>query len=160
MDAVFLDIKDIDGDSDIKGFEKKIEILSFNHGISLPVTGDVSNENRTSGRPNIQDLALTKFVDKATVKLNQKCVEGANLGEVTLTIGRNDKGTILPFLVYKLKDVIISSINISGGGDGKPIENFTLNFSEINWTYTVQKQEGGKEGEVKAGWSVAKNEAS
>jgi len=161
MDAIFIDIKDIEGDTDIAGFEKKIEVLSFSHGVAAQVTGDVSNENRTSGRPTHQDFTVTKFVDKATPKLNQKCCEGANLGEVTVTVGRNDAGTLLPFLIYKLKDCVISSDSIGGGsGGGKPVETLTLNYSRVEWKYVVQKQAGGKEGEVVGMWDVAANKAA
>ncbi len=158
MDAIFMDIKKVEGDSDIKGFEKKIELLSFSHSVAQQVTGDVSNENRTSGRPMHQDFTVTKFMDKATPLLNQHCCEGTNLGEVTITVGRNDKGKILPFMVYKLKDVVISSVSVGGGGGGKPVETVSLNYTGINWDYTVQKQEGGKEGVSKGSWDLAKNQ--
>ena len=160
MDAIFIDIKDIEGDSDIAGFEKKIEVLSFSHGVAAQITGDVSNENRTSGRPMHQDFTISKYVDKATPKLNQKCCEGANLGLVTITVGRNDAGTILPFMVYILKDVVLSNVSIGGGTGGKPVETLSLNYSAVEWKYVVQKQEGGKEGEVVGKWSVAQNKSA
>ena len=160
MDAIFLDIKDIKGDSDIKGFEKQIEVLSFSHGVAAQVTGDVSNEQRTSGKPMHQDFSLTKYADTSSPLLNQKCCEGANLGDVTVTIGRNDKGVILVLYTYIMKDVILSSVSIGGGGGGKPVESLTLNYSRIEWHYTSQKQEGGKEGEIVGKWDLSKNVAA
>ncbi len=160
MDAIFLDLPDIPGDSSIKGFEKKIECTSFSHGVSAQVTYDVSNENRTSGRPSHQDLTLTKYVDSATPLINQKCCEGANLGTVTVTIGRNDSGTILPFLIYTLDDCIISSASCSGGGGDKPTESISLNYSAIDWTYVSQKEAGGQAGKIVGVWDVSTNEAA
>lgn len=160
MDAIFLDIKDIPGDSDISGFAKQIEVLSFSHGVAAQVTGDVSNTNRTSGRPMHQDFSLTKYVDKASPSLNQQCCEGKSIGKVTVTIGRNDDGEILPFLVYVLTDCVISSVSIGGGGGGKPVESVTLNYSKIEWKYTSQKETGGKEGEVVGKWDLAENKAA
>jgi hypothetical protein len=42
MDAIFLDIPDIKGQSTIKGFEDKIEILSASHGVAMQITGSPS----------------------------------------------------------------------------------------------------------------------
>ena len=161
MDAIFIDIKDIPGDSDIKGFEKKIEVLSFSHGVAAQVTGDVSNTNRTSGKPHHSDFSFTKYTDGASPLINQKCCEGANLGTVTVTVGRNDKGVVLPFLVFIMDNVVISNVSIGGGAGGdKPVESLSLNYSRIQWKYTSQKAEGGKEGEIVGQWNLATNEAA
>jgi type VI secretion system secreted protein Hcp len=157
MEAIFLKIDSIKGDSDVDGHKEEIELLSFSHGVAQQVTGDVSNTQRTSGRPMHQDMVVTKYVDKSSPTINQNCCEAKNLGEVVLTITRNDEGNVLEFLVYKMKDVIISSVSTGGGGGGKPTETLSLNYSAISWTVTVQKKEGGKEGEVVGKWNLATN---
>jgi type VI secretion system secreted protein Hcp len=157
MESMFLKFKDIKGDSDVSGHKEEIEILSFSHGASIPVTGDVSNSQRTSGRPNLQDLTVTKFVDQATPTLYQRCCEGKMLGDVTLTVTSNEDGKVVDFLIYTLKDVVISSVSVGGGGSGKPVENLSLNYSHITWKVVVQKHTGGKQGEAVGKWDVAKN---
>ncbi|HCQ02810.1 MAG TPA: type VI secretion system tube protein Hcp, partial [Candidatus Latescibacteria bacterium] len=55
-----------------------------------------------------------------------------------LTIARNDSGEILPLIVFELEDVMISSASMSVGKDGGiPLENVTLNFTKITWTYSA-----------------------
>ena len=157
MDTMLLNIKDVPGTSQMTGFEKQIEVLSFSHGVAMQVTGDVSNTERTSGKPRMQDFHLTKYVDKSTPLLNQKCCEATNLGEVKLTIGRNDAGAVIPFIIYTLSDCIVSSVSVGGGGGDKPVENLSLNFSGIKWDYTSQKEAGGKDGVVAGSWDVAAN---
>jgi type VI secretion system secreted protein Hcp len=157
MEAIFMNISSIKGDSDVDGHKEEIELLSFSHGVAQQVTADVSNTQRTSGRPNHQDMVVTKYVDKSSPTLNQNCCEGKNIGEVKVTITRNDEGTVLDFLVYTMKDVVISSVSTGGGGGGKPVETVSLNYSAISWTVVVQKKEGGKEGEVVGKWNLATN---
>lgn len=160
MDVIVMDIPNVDGESQLKGFEKKIELLSFSHGVAMQVTGDVSNTERTSGRPNHQDFTGTKYMDKASPKLNQLLCKGAILGTVKITVGRNDKGAILALMLYELENAVLSSLSVGGGSGDKPVETLTINYSKITWTYNAQKEEGGKEGEVKASWDVSTNEGS
>ncbi|HEX5869547.1 MAG TPA: type VI secretion system tube protein Hcp [Longimicrobium sp.] len=157
MDTMLMKIKDVPGTTDMAGYEKQIEVLSYSHGVAMQVTGDVSNTERTSGKPRMQDFHVTKYIDKSTPLLNQKCCEATNLGEVQLTVARNDAGAVIPFIVYTLSDVVISSVSVGGGGGDKPVESISLNFSGIKWDYTAQKEAGGKDGVVAGGWDVAAN---
>jgi type VI secretion system secreted protein Hcp len=156
-DLIILNIASIPGQSQQTNFVGQIECLSYSHGVSIQVTGDTTNSERTSGRPNHQDFHLTKYVDKATPLLNQNCCMGQNLGAVTITVGRNDSGAFLPLLVYTLQNTVISSVSVGGGGGDKPVETLSLNYSAIQWQYTVQKEAGQQEGQVPGAWNVATN---
>ena len=157
MDVIILDIKDIAGESLLKGFENKIELLSFSHGIAMQCTGDPSNTERTSGKPNHQDMTVSKYVDLATCPLHAACNAATNLGQVKITCGRNDKGTVLPYLVYTLENVIISSASIAAGSGDKPTETLTLNYTKIAWDFTSQNSTSGKKGNNGAVWDLALN---
>lgn len=156
-DVIMLSITDVPGTSQITGYEAQIEVLSYSHGVSMQVTGDVSNTERTSGRPMHQDFHLTKYLDKATPLLNQKCCEASNLAQVIVTIGRNDGGSLIPLIIYTMENVIISSVSVGGGGGDKPVESISLNYSSIAWDYTAQAEESGEAGTVSGGWDVAAN---
>lgn len=160
MDVIIMDIPDIKGESQLDGFQDKIELLSYSHGVAMQVTGDVSNTERTSGRPNHQDVTVTKYLDRASPTLNQSCCEGKVLKTITVTVGRNDAGKIIPLIVYALENSILSSVSVGGGNGDKPVETITINYSKITWTYNPQKEEGGKEGEVKGVWDVSANKAA
>jgi type VI secretion system secreted protein Hcp len=152
-----LSITDVPGTSQITGYAAQIEVLSYSHGVSQQVTGDVTNTERTSGRPIHQDFHLTKYLDKATPLLNQKCCEATNLGQVIVTIGRNDAGSVIPLIIYTMEDCIISSVSVGGGGGDKPVESLSLNYASIKWDYTAQNEESGEAGTVSGGWDVSAN---
>ncbi len=157
MEAIFLKIDGVPGDSQVSGHEDQMEILAFSHGVSQQVTSDVSNKQRTSGRPNHQDLNITKYIDNSSPIMNQDCCKGVIHPEAVLTITRNDEGEVLDFLVITLKDVIISQISIGGSGGGKPTENISLNYSHITWEVKVQEKEGGSSGGNVGTWNLATN---
>jgi type VI secretion system secreted protein Hcp len=156
-DNIFMQIKSIKGQTQQTGFKDAIECLSYSHGVSIQVTGDTTNSERTSGRPNHQDFHITKYVDQATPLLNQNCCSGQNLGQVIITVGRNDNAAFLPILIYTLENTVVSSVSVGGGGSDKPVESLSLNYSAIQWQYTVQKEGGAKEGQVPGSWNVATN---
>nr|WP_298173493.1 Hcp family type VI secretion system effector [uncultured Pseudomonas sp.] len=161
MDAIILDLgADIKGDSLLEGYTDKIELMSYSHNVSMQVTNDVSNSERTSGRPNIGEFTVTKFIDTSTPTLNEYCCAGKPIAEVKITIGRNaaeGSGQILPFIVYTLTNVVFSNLSISGGTGGKPVETLSMNFTKIKWELTAQKDDGTKEGTAASTWDLAAN---
>jgi len=161
MDAIILDLgADIKGDSLIEGYKDKIEVMSYSHNVAMQVTNDVSNSERTSGKPHIGEFTLTKFVDTSTPNLNQYCCAGKPIAEAKVIIGRNaseSSGQVLPFIVYTLTNAVISNVSVSGGSGGKPVETLSLNFTKIKWELTAQKDDGTKEGTSAATWDLAAN---
>ena len=157
MDAIFLKLDDIKGESQVDGFKDQIEIMSYSHNVAMQVTNDVSNTERTSGRAHVGEMSLTKFVDLSTPKLNEYCCSGKMIKEAVLTLCRNDDDKILPLIVYTLDNVIISHLSVSGGSGGKPVGTMSLNFTKIKWEITAQKLGGQKEGNVSSVWDMAMN---
>lgn len=157
MDAIFLKLGDIKGESKVEGYIDQIEIMSFSHNVSMQVTNDVSNTERTSGRAHVGEMSLTKFIDLSTPVLNEFCCCGKVIPEAQLTLCRNDDGKVLPFIVYTLNNVVISHLSVSGGSGGKPVETMSLNFTKIKWEITAQKTEGTKQGTSSSVWDMTMN---
>jgi|SRR5215510_2052749 len=160
MDAILLNIPDIKGQTNLEGFADQIELLSFSHGVAMQIVASPSDTERTSGRPNHQDLTVTKYVDLASCPIIGACNAGTNLKTVTLTVGRNDAGKILPYLVYTLENTLVTSVSHGGGGGDRPTETVTLNYTKIKWDFTEQKTDTGKKGNNGAVWDLAKNVAA
>jgi type VI secretion system secreted protein Hcp len=157
VDVIILDMPGIDGECLIKTFENKIECLSYSHAVAMQMASDVSNKERTSGKPNVQDFTLSKYMDKASPVLNQACCEGRKIGDAKITIGRNEGGAVMPLMVYTLKDAMLSSVSSASSGGDKPAETLTLNFTAIQWEYTAQKPDSTKEGTSPGKWDMKTN---
>lgn len=159
MDIVLMKVTDVPGQTQLNGYTDHMELFGYSHGIAQHVTANVSNADRTTGRPMHQDFNVTKDVDKASPSLLQGCNEATVYKEVLVTVGRNDGGTIVKLFTYKMEDCIVSSISVSGGGGGKPVESISFNYSRIEWKYIAQKEEGGAGGNAVAKWDVSLNQA-
>ena len=155
MDVIIMDMgPNVRGESTKEGFKDKMELLSFSHGVAMQVTGDISNSERTSGKPNHQDMTVTKYLDSASPVLNQSCCEWRDFPQVDIVIGRDDHGSVNELMRYTMKDVHISSISIGGGGGDKPVETVTLNYNQISWRYSPQRPEAG---DVEGKWNLSTN---
>ncbi|MFA7431265.1 MAG: type VI secretion system tube protein Hcp [Rhodospirillaceae bacterium] len=150
MDYIILDLgDDVKGESTLDGVTDKIVCLSYSHGVSQPLSWDVGNAKRTTGRPQHQDMVISKLYDKATPALNYNCCIGKAFATAKLTIYQMDEGDKKPkkYIEYEMTDAIISSISVGGGG-GQPSETLSLNYSKIKWWYTAQDDSASQKGNL------------
>lgn len=160
MDVLILDCGDtIKGECKLADYADKIEILSYSHGVAQQITGDQSNQKRTSGKPNHQDFTITKYIDLASCGLIDYCNQAKAIPLIKITVGQNETGTVIPFMVYQLKNALISSVSVGGGGGGKPQETVTFNYTSIDWAYKQQKGDVSDAGTNSAKWSLETNKA-
>ncbi|AXC98661.1 type VI secretion system tube protein Hcp [Salmonella enterica] len=155
MDAIFLKLDNIKGESQVEGFEDQIEIMSYSHNVAMQVSNDVSLTERTSGRAHVGEMSLTKFVDLATPVLNEYCCSGRLIRTAVLTLCRNDDGKMRSLIVYTLTNVLISQLSVSGGAGGKPVETMSLNFTKIEWQITAEKSDGAQQESRTSVWDLA-----
>src|SRR5262249_31930490 len=97
------------------------------------------------------DFSIVKQLDKASPLLARHCSDGKHLKEVLVTLVRSG-GEKVPFMEYKLTDVIISGFSPGGSsqGEGLPLEQVSFCYGEIEWTYTQQGMAGKPGGKVTA----------
>lgn len=155
----FLKIEGIDGECTDEAHKKWIEILSYSHGLSQPVSAASSSGGRTGGRVSMSDFAVMKVMDSSSPNLALACCDGRHLTKVTVELCEAT-GSKHKYMEYIMENVIISSLQPSGssGGD-KPLESMTFNFGKISWTYYPAGNDGKPAGD-KVGptvWSLETN---
>ena len=158
----FLKIDGVEGESTDSKHSKWIEVLSFSHGMSQPVSSVQSSAGGgTSARVNMQDFNIVKHLDISSPKLAEACCTGKHFPSVVIELCRAG-GDKLKYMEYKLTDAIVSSV--SGGGtpggsdDQVPTESVSFNFGKIEWAYTQQKRsDGGGGGNSAGGWDLEAN---
>jgi type VI secretion system secreted protein Hcp len=156
----FIEIDGIKGETTAAQGKDKIEVLSWSHGVSMPLTSGASNTARAHGRSVHQDFTFTKYIDITTPTLNLKCTGGDDIKKIELTVFQADKadGPDVQYYTITMEDVILTSVSIGGGGD-RPIETVTFNYRKIKWSYAKQgnPSPGGNKGKAEAGWSLEEN---
>jgi type VI secretion system secreted protein Hcp len=151
-----LKINGVDGESKIQGHEDEIDVLAWSWGMSQSGTMHVGGGGG-AGKVDIQDISLTKYVDKASPTLMKMCCNGKHFDEVLLT-ARKAGEEALEYLKIKMKQVLVTSINTGGsGGEDRLTENVSLNFAKYEVAYTPQKEDGSGDAEITTNWNIEKN---
>jgi type VI protein secretion system component Hcp len=106
-----------------------IDVLSWSHG-------------------GTQGLTLTKYMDTSTNELLKFCWSGKQIAKATLSCYRSDGAADKPvkYLEVSMEHVVISNFSISGGPGDIPVENVSLDYGTIRYSYLDMKHPGGVPG--------------
>jgi type VI secretion system secreted protein Hcp len=157
---MFLKLGDIKGESLAVGHTDEIEVLSWSWGCSQTGTTHTGTGGGT-GTASVQDLSISKYIDKSSPTIVQSCCQGVHMPEAVLTLRKAGGNEPVEYLKITLKEVLISSHSVGSGGGDQVAENITLNFAEFNMEYQPQDNNGAKKGGVVTGkWNIPKNSAT
>jgi type VI secretion system secreted protein Hcp len=159
----FIKLGDVKGESTDTDHRGEIDVLAWSWGVTVGTTGTDSAVEATtdsigtregevtpteSTEVQRQEFKLTKHIDKASPKLFQALANGTVTPEMQLTVRNEAEGQArTEHMIIVMTNVIVTSINSGGGGDDRPTETVTLNFTEIEWTYIEQDSSGAPVGD-------------
>jgi type VI secretion system secreted protein Hcp len=153
---MFVKIGDIEGESQDKQHEKEIDVLAWSWGMSQSGSAHVGGGSG-AGKVNVQDLSITKFVDKASPNLFKYCCSGKHFKEALLTVRKAGDHPV-EYIKLKMTEVLIGSVSTGGsGGEDRLTENVTLNFAQFEYDYTPQKPDGTGDTPIPITWNIQKN---
>jgi type VI secretion system secreted protein Hcp len=163
MKDMFWEIDGITGESTSSHGKAKagpmIDILSFNHGVSMPLSNDPAGISKASGKCVHKDFTITKHVDISSPMLNVNCSGGQSIKEMKIHLWKADNPlSPMEYLTYSFTSCILTSVDVGGGG-AQPIETVKFTYTTITWDYMKQKPsaKGGKEGKSSAFFDLSKS---
>jgi type VI secretion system secreted protein Hcp len=153
----FLKLDGISGESTDVNHTDEIDVESWSWGVSNSGGGG-GGGGGGSGKATFQDFQFVSRISKASPALFLACASGSHIKDALLSGVRSagkSKGT--DFLKYKLRDVMVTS-HTQGDSEGvAPMEQFSLNFSKVEWSYTPTSAAGKTQPPVSAGWDLKVN---
>ena len=148
---------DIKGESQDHKHKDEIDVLAWSWGVSQSGTFHMGGGGG-SGKASFQDISVTKYVDKASNGLLRACSTGEALKSADLVVRKAGKKP-LEYITIKMKNVLVTSVSTGGsGGEDRLTENVTLNFAEVEYTYTGQKPDGSGDSPMPFKFDIQKNE--
>ncbi len=127
-----------------------IEVLSWNHGFSQPTSAVRSTAGGgTVERANHSDFSFTKYMDSATDDILKQCWSGKHVEKAQFQCyrsdGADDQNPALYFQI-DMEKIIISNYSVGGGVGDIPIENISLSYGKVTYTYYAQDESQGSQG--------------
>jgi len=153
---MFLKIDDVKGESQDDKHKDEIDVLAWSWEMTQSGTTHIGGGGG-SGKVNVEDISLTKYLDKSTPNLMLACCNGKHYKQAVLTLRKAGEKP-LEYLKLTMKEVIISALSSGGSGsEDRLTETLKLDFAEYKIEYTPQKPDGTGEAVVEAAWNIAKN---
>src|SRR6266540_6308863 len=157
---MFLKIDGIDGESQVKGHEKEIEIESFSFGVTQFSNIGSATGGAGAGKVSLQDIHFSAPVNVASPKLFLACATGEHFKKAVLTCRKAGGDQAIDFLKITFTDVLISgyalgSHQLDNGfsalppSEGElPTDQFSLNFHKVEMNFISQRDTGAVGGGV------------
>jgi type VI secretion system secreted protein Hcp len=153
---MFLKLDGIKGESVDSKHKDEIAVLAWSWGMSNSGSAHLGG-GAGSGKVNVQDLSLTKFIDVSSPDLMLSCCNGKHIPKAQLTVRKAGENA-LEYMIIKFEDILIASVSTGGsGGEDRLTENVTLNFAKVDVEYTQQDAKGGSGAKPKMGWDIPAN---
>jgi type VI secretion system secreted protein Hcp len=142
----FLKIDGIDGSSTYSQQVGSVEVTGWSHVFVQPSQIARSAATKASaGRAKHHDLIVHKQIDKTTRDLLKKCWEGGQVATMTISSYNAD----VKYLEILMKKVIITRYELlESPSTNIPMEQLTLNYSAVQYTYKPVDELGAIQGDL------------
>lgn len=100
--------KELKGEAQDDTHKDEIDVLAWSWGASQSGTTHMG-QGGGGGKVNVQDLSFTKYIDKATHLLMQRCFDGEHLDKGTLVV-RKAGGTPIEYYKIEMEDMMVTSV--------------------------------------------------
>lgn len=153
---MFLKIDGCDGESADDSHTDEIDVLAFSWGMTQSGSSHIAGGGG-AGKVNVQDMSITKYLDKASTVLMQKCCSGKHFPSAVL-VCRKAGDTPVEYFKVTMEEVLVTSVSEGGGGgEDKQTENISLNFAKVKVEFTPQDSAGAAGGASELGWDIRAN---
>ena len=159
----YVKIGDIKGNSTDAKHQEWIEVLSISQNVNRNVNPTSKPRDAlTKSQVHLGAIELQKNADESSPELVAAVCEGKVFPEVTVDLVRVSPQGNEVFYQWILSDAYISGYGVHGASAGtiETMENISICYSTIKWSYKKKDEKGKAQGSVDKGWDVGKNKTA
>ena len=159
----YIQLGDIKGNSMDAKHKDWIEALSISQSVNRNINPTSKpSEALTKSQVHMGAIDVQKNADESSPLLVAAVAGGKVFKKVTIDLVRvSEKGNEV-FYQWILTDAYLSNYGLHGSSAGsiETMENISICYSTIQWSYTKKNAKGDPTGSVDAGWDVNSNKKS
>lgn len=110
----FIKIGDLKGEAQDKAHKDEIDVLAWSWGLSNSGTSHMGSGSG-GGKVSVQDLSMTKYIDKSSPDLMLACCNGKHYPEAKLVVRKAGEQP-LEYLIITMTDVMVTAVSTGGSG--------------------------------------------
>jgi type VI secretion system secreted protein Hcp len=153
---MFIRIGTLKGEAKDKTHKEKTDVLAWSWGMSNSGSAHVGG-GAGAGKVNVQDLSITKYVDKTSPALLLACCKGTHYDDAELIVRKAGDNPV-EYIKIELTEVLITAVTTGGsGGEDRLTENVTLNFAKVKFDYVPQDDKGKAGTAIPMSWDISAN---
>lgn len=151
---MFLKLAGVEGESTDAKHKGEIDVLAWSWGLSQEGSSSTGGGGG-AGRVKVENISIQKLIDLASPLLLSFSATGKHISDGTLTTRKAGKGAA-EFLLFKMTDVIVTSVNVAVSKDGAQptAESISLSFRKVEFDYRPTKPDGSLGPEKSFKWDV------
>lgn len=169
---IFLKLEGIEGESTDAKHKGEIVVLSYEQSVAQPPAGPSGSGGAAIGRARFSGVRFRKPVDKSSVPMLLACSSGRHIPRGVFTFRRGGATTV-EFYTVRLTDVLVTEVvQVAGAGQQYPLsfdalnagsdssgflDEVTLAYGKIEWTYQEVLPDGTAGGSITGGWDLTAN---
>ena len=156
----YVKIGEIKGNSQDAKHKDWIEAMSISHMVNRNINPTSKPRDAlTKSQVHLGAIDIQKNADESSPELVACVCEGKVFSEVIIDLVRVSSGGNEVFYQWYLKDAYISNYGVHGASAGtiETLENISICYSQIKWSYKKKDEKGKSQGSVDTGWDVGRN---
>ena len=153
--SAYMKFDGVDGEATDRDHKGWSDLASFSQAITRPSGNAATGATRRRGSATLGDIVCVKELDKAGPKIAESVCTGKVFPKVEIHLTKSlGSGGRVVYYTYELKNVQVTSYQISSSDSDHPVEELALNFTEIKTVYTEYDAQGRKKGNIEYSWKV------
>jgi type VI secretion system secreted protein Hcp len=153
--TTFIKLDGIEGEATDRDHRGEIEVLSWSWGLTRPLPGA---GGAGTGKATPLELRVVHRYDKASPLIGKRAAAGQHIATAVLSARKAGEGQ-KDFLQVTMKEVFITSVTVTDGGEG-PSEEVAMSYRSIDFAYSQQTASGRPALPVKFGWDTKTNQVT